>query len=187
MRPGAFQLVELTTTLIGAGSNRLEIRSSGAEQLTAVALVETDVEALADLKLYVDDPAGVVLVGTEVSYDVRIVNRGTRAAHHVDVIGYFSEGIEPISVHGWNGNVDVGQVALETIPRIAPGQEIVVKVIAKASRIGDHVFRAEVHAKDPATKLAVDEWTRFDRGDETQSLDGPVSRQAQIELEEIPR
>lgn len=187
LRPGAFQIVELTTTLMGAGTNRLEVRSSGGGHLSAVGAVQTEVEALADLKLYVDDPTGVVPIGTEVEYQVRIVNRGTRAAHNVDVIGYFSEGIEPVSVQGWKGAVEVGQVSLDTIPRIAPGQEIVVKVLAKADRVGDHVFRAEVHAKDPATKLAVDEWTRFDQGDEVRTLDGSGLEQAKETSDELHR
>ena len=78
-------------------------------------------------------------------------------------------------------------VSLDTIPRIAPGQEIVIKVIAEASKPGDHVFRAEVHARDPATKLAVDEWTRFDRGDDVNVLDGGIEQAADSEPTKLLR
>ena len=165
LRPGAFQIVEVTTTLKGSGSNRLDVRTAAAEQLTAAGSVVTEVESIADLRMTVLDPAGVVPLDTEMTYEVHIVNRGTRAANNVDVVGYFSEGIEPVAVRGWRANVQVGQVVMDTIPRISPGQEMVVKVIAKASRPGNHVFRTELASKDPQTKLAVEEWTVFHRDD----------------------
>jgi uncharacterized repeat protein (TIGR01451 family) len=165
LQPGAFQIVELTITLMGEGKNRLDIRTSAADQLTATGSVTTEVESLADLKLLVNDPKGAVAVGTEMIYEVRIINRGTKVATKVNVVGYFSEGIEPVAVIGWRADIEVGQVVFEQIPRIAPGQEMVVKVTAQASRPGDHVFRTELDSNDPVTKLAVEEWTRF-YGDE---------------------
>ena len=168
LRPGAFQIVELSSLLMGSGKNRLDVRSSGADQLASAGSVTTEVKALADLKLMVNDPRGAVAVGSEMVYEVRIINRGTKEARNVSVVGYFSEGIEPIAVRGWRGDVEIGQVVLEQIPRIAPGQEMVVKVAAQASRPGDHVFRTELESSDPETKLAVEEWTRF-YGDEIAS------------------
>jgi uncharacterized repeat protein (TIGR01451 family) len=177
LRPGAFQIVELSTVLMSAGSNRLDVRSTSADQLSALAAVTTEVESLADLKLMVNDPRGAVAVGAEMIYEVRIINRGTRAAHHVNVVGYFSEGIEPVAVRGWQAAVEVGQVVFEQIPRIAPGQEIMVQVAAQATRAGDHVFRTELDATDPETKLAVEEWTRF-YGDDVTPLLGEPTQQA---------
>lgn len=161
LRPGAFQLVEVTTKLTGSGANRMDVRVAGAQQLTAAGSVVTEVESLADLRMSVFDPAGVVALNTEMTYEVHIVNRGTKAAHNVNVVGYFSEGIEPVNVQGWRADVEVGQVVLDTIPRISPGQEMVIKVIAKADRPGNHVFRTELDSKDPQTKLAIEEWTVF--------------------------
>ncbi len=86
---------------------------------------------------------------------------GTRAAEGVQVYGYFSKGIEPVIIRGWRGSVNEGEVTLERIPRLAAGQEMIVKISAQAHRPGDHVFRAEVECGDPETKLAVEEWTRF--------------------------
>lgn len=177
LRPGAFQLVEVTTKLTGSGSNRMDVRVAGAQQLTAAGSVVTDVESLADLRMSVFDPAGVVALNTEMTYEVHIVNRGTKAAHDVNVVGYFSEGIEPVNVRGWRADVEVGQVILDTIPRISPGQEMVIKVIAKADRPGNHVFRTELDSKDPQTKLAIEEWTVFHREEgQAATSDGSVKQ-----------
>ena len=165
VRPGASRTLEVECTLVSPGDNRLEVRTAAEGDLNAVASVSTQVEALADLKLSVNDPQGAVAVGDDVTYEVRIVNRGTKAAEDIQIYGYFSEGIEPTGVQGWRGSLAEGEVILQAIPRLGPGQEMLVRIQAQARRAGDHVFRAEVESKEPQTKLAVEEWTRFYAGD----------------------
>ncbi len=166
VRPGASRVLEVECTLVSPGDNRLEVKTVAEGDLNAVASVSTQVEALADLKLSVNDPQGAVAVGDDVTYEVRIVNRGTKAAEDIQIYGYFSEGIEPTSVQGWKGSLSEGEVVLQSIPRLGPGQEMLVRIQAQARRAGDHVFRAEVESKEPQTKLAVEEWTRFYAGDD---------------------
>lgn len=161
LRPGASRVFELECMLMSAGENRIDVRSTATGELSAVGSTATDVESLADLKLTVNDPQGAIAVGADVAYEVRIRNRGTKAAQNVQIFGYFSSGIEPVRIAGWRGEMNEGEVVLQAIPRLGPGQEMVVKITAQASRPGDHVFRAELECNDPETKLAVEEWTRF--------------------------
>src|SRR4029078_12983673 len=104
----------------------------------------TQVEALADLKLEVRDPQGPVAVGDDANYDVVIRNRGTKAAEGIDIIAFFSEGLEAADVTGIEHQITAGQVKMKTIPAIGPGSETVVRVRCKADRGGNLVFRAEV-------------------------------------------
>jgi uncharacterized repeat protein (TIGR01451 family) len=161
LRPGASRVVELECVLMSHGANRLDLRTVAEGDLSAVGSAVTQVESLADLQLMVNDPKGAVAVGAEATYEVRIVNRGTKAAEDILLLGYFSEGIEPIAVRGWRGSISEGEVVLERIPRLGAGQEMLVKIAAQADRPGDHVFRAELKCRDPETKLAQEEWTRF--------------------------
>ena len=62
-----------------------------------MANVTTNVEALADLKLDVSEPAGPIGVGDEVVYALGVRIRGSKAAEAVGVVAYFSEGIELVS------------------------------------------------------------------------------------------
>ena len=177
LRPGAQQVVEVIAVVNGSGQSRLDARASAKlDQLTASDSAVTAVEALADLRLTVVDPVGPVALDTEVAYEVVIENRGTKAAKDIDVVGYFSEGIEPVAVKGWQGTVSIGEVRLESIPQVSPGQRLVIKVIAEASREGNHVFRAELASHDPSTKtkLAVEEWTVFHA--DSDPLDEPVQQ-----------
>jgi uncharacterized repeat protein (TIGR01451 family) len=161
LRPGSTRRFEVECLLNAAGTNRVDIRTIAAGNLTAIASAETAVESLADLMLVVNDPKGAVATGTDVVYEVRITNRGTKEARDIQVVGYFSEGIEPTSVAGWSAAVSEGQVELETISRLGPGQEMVLKITAQANRPGNHVFRAELSCNNPETRLASEEWTRF--------------------------
>ncbi len=161
LRPGATRVLEMECMLLAAGENRVDLRMVASGDLSALGSTVTQVESLADLKLTVNDPQGAIAVGAEVGYEVRITNRGTKAAENIRLFGYFSEGIEPTGVSGWRGQLNEGEVVLQTIPRLAAGQEMMLRITAQASRPGDHVFRAELECNDPETKLAVEEWTRF--------------------------
>ena len=129
LRPGAVRIVELQVELNQAGDNRMDVQCQADPDLSIAKSVVTHVEALADLKLFVNDPKGAVSVGQNSIYEVRIINRGTKAAENVHLVGYFSEGIEPVAMDGWQGSLATGQVVFEPIPAIHP-----VKRSSSASR-----------------------------------------------------
>ena len=171
---------EFECELNSARDNRVDVQCQAATDLSVAKSVTTHVEALADLKLHVNDPKGAIAVGEEAEYEVRIVNRGTKAAGNVQVVGYFSKGIEPESVRGGRGEVLTGQVVFEPIQAIQPGQEVVFKIAARASRPGDHVFRAELQCEAPQTRLATEEWTKFYGGSSNGAAAVQVARPPQM-------
>ena len=52
---------------------------------------------MADLRLDVKDPEGPMPIGEETAYELHVRNRGTKAAEDVEVVAYFSAGMEPVS------------------------------------------------------------------------------------------
>lgn len=161
LRPGAVRVLEFRCVLEAAGENRIDISSMADGDVQLTKSVVTQVEALADLKLYVNDPKGAVSVGQDSIYEVKIVNRGTKTAEDINVVGYFSEGIEPLDVRGWRGSVSTGQVQFEPISKLNAGQELVFRITARATAPGNHVFRAEIECSEPETRLAAEEWTKY--------------------------
>jgi hypothetical protein len=119
------------------------------------------VDALADLKLVVNDPPGAIPVGKEVFYEVKVLNRGTKTAAGVEIAAYFSDGIEPTAVEGLQGAIAPGQVTAAPVPALPPGAEITLKIKARADQAGNHIFRAVVQCANPETRLASEETTRF--------------------------
>jgi uncharacterized repeat protein (TIGR01451 family) len=161
LRPGAVRVLELRCELNSPGDNRLDVQCQASRDLSVARSLVTRVEALADLKLFVNDPKGAIAIGQEAVYEVKVVNRGTKIAEGVQVVTYFSEGIEPVEVRGWRGEVETGQVVMQPVEVIAPGQEVVFRITARAHQPGNHVFRAELQCGMPETRLAAEEWTKY--------------------------
>lgn len=143
------------------GTSRINVAATADGDLTASAGMTTRVEAMADLVLEVKDPSGPVPVGEEATYEVSIRNRGTKRAPNVEVVTYFSRGIEPTKAEGGPSRIDPGQVLFSPFPSVAPGEKLVLKVHARAETVGNHVFRAEVHCRPLGTRLVSEETTHF--------------------------
>jgi hypothetical protein len=155
-----FLQVDCRMSLPGVNNMELSVQTAKGD-LSDVKTVPVTVEALADLKLEVVDPKGVVPVGEMAVYEIHIKNRGMIAARGIEVTAMFSEGIEPSHVEGGQHSIRDGRVAFRPIDELAAGSETVLRIHAKASSSGTHVFRAEVSCQELEAKLAAEETTRF--------------------------
>ena len=173
LRANAREDFEVKCVLSSPGANRIQVTGRAAGDLSDSIAATTQVEALADLKLLVSDPRGPVAVGEEMTYEVRVINRGTKAAQGIDVVAFFSAGIEPIAVEGTtNYEISAGQVVFKKIEHLGAGREIVFKIKAVAAEAGNHIFRTEVLCTSLGTKLAAEETTRFFSEDSTSGARG---------------
>lgn len=161
LTPGAQREYAVRCVLTAPGRNPVTVRMQGTSGLTAADAATTQVEAIADLKLVVNDPKGPVPVGQEVVYEVQVINRGSKEAKNVVIVAQFSDGIEPISASGQPSELVPGQVIFDSIRLLPAGGQITLKVSARASADGNLRFRAELTCPDPETKLVSEETTRF--------------------------
>jgi len=161
LRAGQSRQMQVHYMVNSGGSNTLKVAASTKDNLSASGEVTTQVEATADLKLDVSDPAGPVAVGEEMVYIVRVRNRGSKEAKNVELFGFFSEGLEPTKIREGRGEMSPGQVIFEPIAELRAGGEKVFKIIAKAERGGNHVFHAEMRCKPLDTRLVAEESTLF--------------------------
>jgi uncharacterized repeat protein (TIGR01451 family) len=159
--PGTTKDIEVVTSLERQGTNRLEVSAMADGELAASAESIMQVEAMADLRLDVVDPSGPVAVGDEAVYQIIVRNQGSKAAEDVEVIAYFSRGVEPTTVEGGPHKLAPGQVVFDKFPVLAAGQSVSLKIRAKADSGGNHVFRAEVYCRPLDTKLASEETTYY--------------------------
>jgi hypothetical protein len=162
LAPGDDNYMELKCMLKKPGINQLLVTAADASgELTDNATAETNVIALADLKLEVSDPSGAVAVGTPALYEIRVANRGASAAKNVTIVALFSDGIEPDQAEGAMYTVADGRVAFRPIEELPAGGAVTIRIRAHALQPGTHVFRAEVLCSDAEIKLAAEETTRF--------------------------
>jgi uncharacterized repeat protein (TIGR01451 family) len=159
--PGGEKTFELQAALHGAGENVLGVRAQAASGITAEAQGLTMVEAVADLKLVVNDPAGPLGTSELAVYDVQVMNRGTESAREVKIVMQFGEGIEPIAFEGAEARVVPGQVICQPLAELGPGEQVTIKVKARADRSGSHQFRVEVVSDQAEARLVSEGTTRF--------------------------
>jgi len=159
--PAGEEDLTMTCLLKQSGPHRLQVASTADGELTASGEALTQVEAVADLRLDVVDPAGPVAVGAETAYEINVRNRGTKSAEDIDVVVYFSQGVEPTTAEGGPYKMAPGQVVFERIPSIAAGKTVPLKVRAKGQSPGNHIFRAEVYCKPLGSRLVSEETTHF--------------------------
>jgi hypothetical protein len=116
-------------------------------------------------------------VGSPAVYEIHIKNRGENSAKDVNVLGLFSEGLEPEQAEGAMYTVADGRVSFRTIGELPAGRDIMLRIRAHAVQPGTHIFRAEVLCRDLDIKLAAEETTRFYNDDVT-SESGKGDKQA---------
>jgi hypothetical protein len=161
LAPGVEREFEFDCEFATGGECTIAALAEAGGNLTAAGEMSTQVEALADLKLSVNDPRGAQPVGEDAVYEITVVNRGARAAQQVEVFAQFSDGIEPTAAAGAAAEIVTGQVIFKPIAEIGAGETISLKVTARAEASGNHIFRAEVRCADPETKLVSESTTRY--------------------------
>lgn len=177
VEPGATRTFEFECILSNEGENKLSMRVEATAAETRSTAVMTRVRGVADLKLIVSDPAGPVKMDEDATYEIQIINRGTRAAHGIDVLAQFGYGVEPVKATGQTAELIPGQVIFDPIASIAPGEKVVLKVHARADKEGRHKIRVKLVGQDPATTLIQEEMTWFLPTSTTE--EGPVLLEAQ--------
>lgn len=159
--PGGDRQYNLQLQLTAAGANQIAVESQATASGTASCSALTQVEAVADLKLVVNDPAGPLSTANEAVYEIQVMNRGSLAARQVKIVMQFSEGMEPVRFEGCEARVVPGQVLCHPLPQLGPGEQASLRVVAKAQQAGNHQFRVEVTATEGEARLVSEGTTRF--------------------------
>lgn len=163
--------------LEGDGKVQFELGARAAGDIASVGQVATVIETLEDVVLSIDEPKGPQPTGEEIEYTIHVRNRGSRAANNLNLVMNFSDGIEPTSASGHQFQLGAGQVIFKAIEKIAAGEEVVVKVQAKAAAPGTHIFRAQLTGENEETREMSEGTTRF-YGDQTSPAPAPAQTPA---------
>ena len=159
LKPGTMQNYQFRCQMTSTGEHVFAFDCAGTAAGTSNVSIATRVESIADLVLTVADPPAPAPIGSDVTYEIVIRNRGSKEATNVRAVAQFGHGIEPQRIEGHTGEVVPGQVMFNAIPRIGAGAEVRLRVIAQAEKAGHHRFRAEVHSGD--TMLVAEEATHY--------------------------
>lgn len=153
--------VKLSLMPIEAGEQKLRLEGRGAPNLTIAQEQAVLVEAAAELVHTITDLADPIEVGADTTYEIRLVNTGTKTATNVRVTAVLPAEFKPIGGDGPTRAANDGQkIVFEPIARLNPQEDAVFKVQAQGLREGDHLIRVQISSDEWPTPVTREESTR---------------------------
>jgi uncharacterized repeat protein (TIGR01451 family) len=153
--------VELVTMPVEAGQHAIKLRGSAQKGLLVEKEQPVLVEGIAAILFQVADTADPVEVGRETTYEVRVVNQGSKAASNVRLGVLLPADLEPVAAEGPTRFTREGNnVVFDGLASLAPKAETVYRVRVKAIRGGDLRARFQLQTDDMQTPVMKEESTR---------------------------
>jgi uncharacterized repeat protein (TIGR01451 family) len=153
--------VELVTMPVEAGQHAIKLRGSAQKGLLVEKEQPVLVEGLAAILFQVADSADPVEVGRETTYEIRVVNQGSKAASNVRLSVLLPADLEPLAAEGPTRFAREGNnVVFDGLASLAPKAETVYRVRVRAVRAGDLRARFQLQTDDMQTPVMKEESTR---------------------------
>ena len=159
--PGQSGSVSLTTLAKDAGEQKLrgEVKAAGGlsestEQTTMVEGVAAVLFTVADI----DDP---VEVGGNATYEIHVVNQGSKATNRLQIAVDFPPQIKPTSGDGpSHPTIDGQRMLFEPMSRLAPKADVTYKVVGQCLAPGDLRVQVLLKTDDMEKPVVKEESTR---------------------------
>ncbi len=148
--------VELVALPIEAGAQTLEVATKARQGLEDATDKQVLVEGLSALMFEVEDVEGLIEIGGETTYEIRVRNQGSKAATNVQVAALMPAGIRPLSGQGETRHqIEGPRVVFTPLAQLAPKSDTTFRIQAQGVRPGDQRVRVQVTSDDlqqPITK-----------------------------------
>jgi uncharacterized repeat protein (TIGR01451 family) len=153
--------VQLTAIPVVAGEQTIRIKGSAGQGLQSEKEHCILVEGIAAILFEVVDLADPIEVNGETTYEIRVVNQGSKAATNVEVIVEVPPGMRPIAAEGPTGHaVNGNNVSFEALARLAPKADTTYRVRVQGVQPGDQRVRVQLQTSELQTPVTKEESTR---------------------------
>lgn len=155
---------EFALELRGSSSGVMvtEARATGRCADEQIATLQTLVTGIPALVLQLDDESDLILVGEEVTYSIAVENQGSAADTAIVIACEFDDGIEVLGISGDAlATVSGKTILFNTIPSLAPGERVELKVTVKSSKEQDSRFTVSLTSKQKVRPITENESTNF--------------------------
>lgn len=178
-------------TLTGGQSRRVAMKlrwnEPGERTLQAVFKAEHGQEAKVDmpirvgakpaLLLEVADLSDPVKLGAEAIYEIRVLNQSGQVTTGLRLMAKVPEGLTVVDVEGPTSHRrEEGAIIFEQVKELVAGADLLYRVRAKATRLGDWRFQASVASEQLQPAISQEESTRVvpaEAGETGQTPAGP--------------
>jgi uncharacterized repeat protein (TIGR01451 family) len=153
--------VTVTLVAIEPGEQKLRVEGRSKEGLADDSEETVSVEGVAGLSVQVVDLADPIEVGSDASYEIHVVNSGSKSASNVQVVVQLPKELQPADAQGPTAHEIRGNaVAFEPISRLAAKERKTFKIKAQAVGAGDLRIAVEVKCDDLSQPITQQEVTR---------------------------
>jgi uncharacterized repeat protein (TIGR01451 family) len=153
--------VELVTMPVEAGQHAIKVRGVAQQGLMAEKEQPVLIEGLAAILFQVTETADPIEVGGETTYEVHVVNQGSKAAGNVRLSIALPPELKALAAEGPTRHTLEGErVVFDGLAQLAPKADTTYRLRAKALKPGDLRTRIQLLTDDMQTPVTKEESTR---------------------------
>jgi uncharacterized repeat protein (TIGR01451 family) len=149
--------VRLITKPVEAGEQTLRFTCTAEPGVSMQAEQPVVVEEVADVSFQVVDVEDPIELGGETTYEIQMVNRGSKVATNVQVWVSLPPGLQAVAAEGQPHAIEPNRVTFQALPRLAPKADVTYRVRVRGLQPGDQRLRVqlltdEMQSDTPVTK-----------------------------------
>jgi len=153
--------VELVALPVQSGDQTIEVEGRAREGLEDRTTRDVRVEGLSAIMFEVRDAQDPIEVGGSTSYEIRVVNQGSKAATNVQVTALVPPGLTVTGATGETRHrVGAEGVIFEPLAQLAPKADTIYKVEVQGVQPGEKRLLVEVKTDDITQPIRKEESTR---------------------------
>ncbi|MCE9544217.1 MAG: DUF11 domain-containing protein [Planctomycetia bacterium] len=153
--------VKLVTMPVEAGEQNLIIEGHASQNITQKHEEKINVDSVADVMFDVAQASNPIEVGGETTYEIRVINQGTKAADNIRLVAIIPRELKALSADGPTpGTVEGDRVVFEPLSRLAPKVDTTYRIRVQAATAGDHRVRIQLQTDDMNAPVTKEESTR---------------------------
>jgi uncharacterized repeat protein (TIGR01451 family) len=153
--------VELVAMPVEAGQQNIKLLGTANRGLRVEKEQPVVVEGIAAVMFQVADTADPIEVGGETTYEVRVVNQGSKAATNVRVAVALPAEMKPVAAEGpTRYTTEGGRVLFDGLARLAPKADTTYRVRTQALKAGDLRTSIQLMTDEMSSPVTKEESTR---------------------------
>ncbi|MBN2023017.1 MAG: DUF11 domain-containing protein [Pirellulales bacterium] len=155
--------VELTAMPVEIGRQTLSFRGSAQKAVEVTQQQDTVVDGIAAIRFEVVDVQDPIEVGSETTYEIRVLNQGSKEATAVQVTVELPPGLQPVAAEGPDAiehALDGNRIVFAPLPRLSPKVDTTYRIRVQGRQAGDQRIRVLLQTSQMQTPVTKEESTR---------------------------
>ncbi len=154
-------VVELVTMPVEPGQQSIKLRGTAAKGLVVEREQAVVIDGIAAVLFQVSQDANPIEVGGQTSYQVHVVNQGSKAASNVRLTVLLPPELKAVAAEGPSRHViDGGRVFFDGLERLLPRAELTYRVRVQGLQPGDLRVRCQLLTDEMQTPVTKEEGTQ---------------------------